>query len=237
MIPRRTLTLLVLVVLLTGSPAVAQGSQEALDEALLGEMIEAFVRNRAEGTVRSVSIPTLEHFAVSGVGDFDVEMSAHPEQAMAGWVPVTLSVSSGGETLRRGVVTVRVDAERSVLVTRRALRRGAILAASDLIVEPRPVSDLPDAWLAESGPATGKRLKRSLAAGAPVSADHLEQPPAVRRGERVKLRLHHGKLRIDGFGRAQQDGHAGEWIRVRNLSSNREVMGRVSEDGVIRVDL
>lgn len=234
---RAALSLVALVVLLTGAPALAGDSSEALDEAQLGEMIEAFVRSRAEGTVHSVSLPPLERFAVADVGDFDVALSAHPQQVMAGWVPVTLAVSSGGETLRRGVVTVRVEAERNVVVTRRSLRRGAVLAASDLIVEPMPVSDLPEGWLADSAPAVGKRLKRSLAAGAPVSAQQLEQPPAVRRGQRVKLELRHGGLRIEGFGRAQQDGRPGEWIRVRNTASNREVTGRVSEDGVIRVDL
>lgn len=231
--------LILLALLLTALPAPAEdpGEPQALDEAALGGMIESFVRSRAQGPVRAVAIPRLDGFTLDRVADFDVALSTHPQQAMAGWVPLTVAVSSGGETLRRGVITVRVDSERRVVVTRRSLRRGTILTAADLMVEPRSASELSGASLSELDLAVGKRLRRSLAAGATVSSDHLDLPPAVRRGQRVKLELQHGRLRIEGFGRAQQDGRLGDWIRVRNLTSKREVTGLVAGDGVVRVDL
>lgn len=235
----RGYALTLLALLLAAPPALADepGRPQALDEAALGGMIESFVRSRAEGPVRAVAIPSLDGFTLDRVTDFDVALSTHPQQTMAGWVPLTVAISSGGETLRRGVVTVRVDSERSALVTRRALRRGTILTAGDLMVEPRSASELSGSSLSELDLAVGKRLRRSLAAGATVSSDHLELPPAVKRGQRVKLELQHGRLRIEGFGRAQQDGRLGEWIRVRNLTSKREVTGLVAGDGVVRVDL
>lgn len=234
---KRTIQTLVTALLVSALAGPAAAGDEGLDADSLGRMIETFVRNRADGAVREISIPTLEHLALAEAVDYDVALSTHPSQQMAGWVPLTVSVSSGGETLRRGVVTVRVDAERQAVVTSRPLRRGAVIRDQDLLVDPRSVDALPEGWLADPEPVVGKRLRRSLAAGAPLSSEHVEEVPAVRRGQRVKLELRHGSLRIEGFGRAQQDGHPGEWIRVRNLTSKRELTGRVAKNGVVHVEL
>jgi flagella basal body P-ring formation protein FlgA len=83
----------------------------------------------------------------------------------------------------------------------------------------------------------GRRVRRHVKAGDVLLAAWLEEAPRVRRGERVTLRLVRGPLRIEMPGRAEQDGVAGAWIRVRNASSGREVTGRVAEAGVVDVAL
>ena len=62
-----------------------------------------------------------------------------------------------------------------------------------------------------------------------------EGVPVVERGDRVLLVLEDGPLRIQATGRAQESGVVGEWIRVRNLDSKRELSGRVDREGRIHV--
>ena len=235
---RGLLTSLLLGVCCFAVPVTAAADEiEGLDEATLGRILEAYVRTSAEAPVSDVEIPQLERFVRGDVKQFNVAVSSPPDQAMKGWVPLEVEVSGGGETVESGVVRVHVDPERTVVVTRRALRMGAVLTASDLILEARPESTLPRGVTEDIADSVGRRLRQSLAAGRPVVSDHTEALPAVRRGQRVKLELSHGRLKIESFGRAQQDAEAGEWVRVRNGSTKRDVTGRVSANGVVHVDL
>ncbi len=45
-----------------------------------------------------------------------------------------------------------------------------------------------------------------------------------------------GRLLIEGKGVVRKDAHAGEWIRVVNADSKRELLGRVEPDGAVHVE-
>ena len=57
----------------------------------------------------------------------------------------------------------------------------------------------------------------------------------VRRGARVEILARHGSLQVRMAGKALQNGSRGQRIRVRNLSSGREISGEVIASGVIQV--
>lgn len=57
----------------------------------------------------------------------------------------------------------------------------------------------------------------------------------VERGDRVTIVLQHGPLLIQTLGKAQETGAAGEWIRVVNLDSKRELSGRIDPEGRVHV--
>ncbi|NNL67418.1 MAG: hypothetical protein HKP30_14310, partial [Myxococcales bacterium] len=120
-------------------PLAGSAEPSPLDSETLAGMIEHTVHSRAVHPVASVELPSLSAFELPDARSYDVSISAHPDQDMLGWVPLTITVSDRGQVLRQGVITARVHAERSVVVTARALRPGHGLAQSDLVVEPRPL--------------------------------------------------------------------------------------------------
>lgn len=217
------------------SPAAARPEPAAPD---LRARVEQYVRARAPGSVTQIEIPELTDFALPGVaeGSVDVALSARRGQSFVGWVPVTVALRSQGRELKRGVVTVRVSAEERVLVATRSLRSGETLRGADLAYELRDLADVPDGGMKDPGQLVGRRVKRFVSAGDPVALDWTEPVPRIRRGQNVKLRLHRGPLRIETTGRARQDGFEGDWIRVVNTSSRRELLGRVGRDGVVHVE-
>lgn len=81
----------------------------------------------------------------------------------------------------------------------------------------------------------GKVARRTLLPGQPISASAVDQPRLVSVGAQVKIIYTEGSLTIVAFGIAQQAGGAGDVVRVRNLESGLFVMGRVQNDGAIRV--
>jgi len=200
--------------------------------------ISDFVRARAPFRPSRIEVPDLTSFEVAAPGGAPVEvhLSARPGQRFVGQVRIGVVMSAGGRTLRRAVVSVNVRATLPVALAARPLRRGERLRRVDVIMEPRDLSELRHGFVANPARLVGKRLKRSVRAGAVLEDEWVERPPLVVRGQPVQLRLAYGPLVIEGKGMARQDGRLGEWIRVVNSDSRREVLGRVGPDGVVHVD-
>jgi flagella basal body P-ring formation protein FlgA len=211
----------------------------AADEAAaqgLGPALEAFLRERSPERIARIDLPPLDALAREAGGPGrSVAFTVHPEQKLVGTVPVGVAVFADGVLHSKQVVTAQVQVARAVVVARRTLPSGRTLTADDLALEERAVASPHADALADPAQAISRRLRRSVRAGEPLRAALLMEEQAVRRGDRVKLRLSHGGLVIEAAGRAEEAGQTGEWIRVRNLASMREVLGRIGEDGVVHV--
>ncbi len=103
--------------------------------------------------------------------------------------------------------------------------------------EERDVSTLPDRVVFMRDEVVGQRVRRRVGAGTLWRAGLLSEPTVVQRGQMVRLRFQRGPLRIAGLGKAREEGQVGELIRVQNVDSRREVMGRVRADGEVDVEL
>lgn len=80
----------------------------------------------------------------------------------------------------------------------------------------------------------GTRSKRDLRPGRPVLASQL---CVVCKGDKVTIVAETGGLSIRTEGTAEEDGTFNEHIRIRNSRSGRQIQGRISEAGVVKVAL
>lgn len=234
---RVLLVLGVVVALLPALPRTAEAAPSASPFGLREAIID-YLEKRAPMPPRQIEIPSLANFALPGFSaeDVQVELGSHPKAPRLGRVPVTVSLIAGGRVVRRGVVNTRVHADVAVVVAAGPVQRGQMIGPDDLRLEDRDVSELSDGWLDDLEELVGRRARRTVAPGTMWLRSWAEIPPLVKRGELVRLRLVHGRLRIEGKGVVRRDAHAGEWIRVVNADSKRELMGRVEPDGVIHVE-
>lgn len=229
--------LAIALLLVWASPAPAEPPPLAVGaDSELRLRIADWLHQRSPWPVTSVELPPLDDFALAALpADVAVELSTHPRQPLIGSVPVRVKLRGGEETLREGVVTANVRAELPVVVAARDLRSGRPLVQRDLEVELRDVSELPAGWLDDTSQAMGRSPRRPVRRGQALAPDSLEEVSPVRRGQRVKIRLTRGRLRIETLGLAREDGAVGDWIRVLNVASRREVIARVGEDGAVHV--
>ncbi|MEX2257913.1 MAG: flagellar basal body P-ring formation chaperone FlgA [Woeseia sp.] len=138
-----------------------------------------------------------------------------------------VGVRCGGSIPWKVYVPVNLIEMRPVLVARRALPRGHLLIAADLVAEERDVSRLSGGYLENTGAATGRRLKRQIVSGSAISPSMLETQIVVRRGQTVTLVVRNDSLNIRMAGKALTDGALNERIRVENTVSRRIVEGFV----------
>lgn len=232
----------VLVVIALGVLTVCPiaGASSASDTSVskrVHEEIEKFLRARASARVNQIEIPALDAFDRVGVSPQNVTIRLRTRLSgeLLGRVPVTVILSNGTAELKRGVVTASLRALAPVLVATRSLRRGAVVGARDFRHERRDLSVLRGSAISREGDLLGMRVRKPINAGRIWQARHLESVPTVKRGEQVRLRLESGGLRIDGTGKAGEDGRVGDWIRVLNNVSKRYVTGQVDEEGVVYV--
>jgi flagella basal body P-ring formation protein FlgA len=66
--------------------------------------------------------------------------------------------------------------------------------------------------------------------------DSIEIPPLVKRGEAVTMTARKGGILVTARGTAQQDGIEGAQIKVRNSSSQKEILCRVRAPGQVEVE-
>ncbi len=199
--------------------------------------VRTFVEKRSGAPASRIRVPKLEDFRLpeDTRGPVELRLSANAGEDFHGPTPITLRFLASGDEIRRGVVTVEVERSARALVASRVLRAGQLVKPEDIrevSLDPRRVPRNP---VHSPYDLVGKRTTRFVSAGTPWSDALVSEPPAVKRGDVVTLRLDRGALRIERRGEAREDGAVGERIRVKSAGSRREISGVVGADGVVHV--
>lgn len=148
---------------------------------------------------------------------------------------ITVAISCPEPQAWRVFVPVRLETYGTVVVAARPLPRDTILALADLGVEERALGQLARGYIASPGDAVGLKLRRPVAAGAPVTPTALLTPPLVERGQLVTLQANSGGIAVAMTGTALQDGARGAVIDVENNSSGRRIQAVVRSQRVVEV--
>lgn len=212
---------------------VERASQQVSDEALRDEVRRALAERlrpgesiRAIDVARGVRIPP---------GPYRVRAGALPERRGTGIFPLSLEIVQGGDVVAHVPVRVTLARAERVVVARRALPRGARVEPEDVALELRSLAPSDGDVLLSLHDAVGKRTRMAVAAGERLRLRYLERPPAVRRGELVRAFIERPGLEVSLAVEALETAAAGEPVRIRNPASGRELSGRVTEDGRVRV--
>ena len=227
---RAVLTLLLLLPLAAASGA-AQTPRQPLDE--IRAAAEAFVLQRLPGD-RSDTTAT--------AGRLD------PRLRLARCERPLEAFATAGDRLRgntsvgvqcpgawRLYVPVKVETLRTVLALKRPLRRGEVIAAEDLEAVRMDTGRLTRDYYTRPAAVVGHTLKRSAAGGTVLTSALVEEPPVIRRGQRVSLVSGATGIAVRAPGEALADARPGQLVRVRNLSSGKIVEGVAQASGSVKV--
>jgi flagella basal body P-ring formation protein FlgA len=61
----------------------------------------------------------------------------------------------------------------------------------------------------------------------------VKSPIIIKRNQNVVIRIENPGFVITAMGKTMQDGRAGEYIKVRNVDSQRIILVRINEDGSV----
>ena len=127
---------------------------------------------------------------------------------------------------------VNVTVKQTRVVAAAPIKAGDRIAASQIRVE--EIEEAPDnTRVSQVEEAVGMISKRSYTEGSPLLARMLERPPAVLRGDTVRLHTAVGTARVSMEVSAQAPGKIGDYIPVKNPSSGRVLRARVESAGEV----
>lgn len=126
-----------------------------------------------------------------------------------------------------------VEMIEAVTLTR-ALERGDVVKASDVVVERRRRAEV-GADPVSRNQAVGMQARRSVRAGAALHLADLSKADLVQRGQSVTLVFENAGIYLTIRGKAMDSGTEGDSVTVLNLQSKREVVGTVTAAGTVSV--
>lgn len=140
-----------------------------------------------------------------------------------------------GNLLRTESVRTRIEVQRDVVTAARGLPAGIVLTESDIRTARRWVRRIHPHSLPSPEEASGKRLTMQVASGAEILATMLKEVPLVRKGKMVKMVFDNGSMQIVTVGLSEEDGVAGNIVRVKNITSNKIIYARVLSDSLVGI--
>ncbi len=216
---------------------VVTRASQVLPAASLVDAVRAQLLPRLEqpGAGRPAIVPVSPlSDLVLPTGDVQLVAEMH-ESASPIFAAATVIIRVDGRDYRSLPLTFRVGHYRDVLVAAHTLEPKAVLAPGDFRVESRPSTEVPRDALASAVDAPDLEAVVTVPAGQVIVPRMLRQKILVKRGEIVTLVLEGNGFRITTQGRASEDAHRGDPVRVVNVSSKRELVGRVEEAGTVRI--
>lgn len=127
-------------------------------------------------------------------------------------------------------VPVTVSAYAKVMVSRHPIAPGQSISDADVSWSKRDITTLGYGYLASLEGAGGYRSRHSIAQGAVITPNMVEAASLIQKGQRVQLNSQLQGISVGMAGVALQSGALGARIRVKNLSSGKQLEGIVDTD-------
>ncbi|WP_181919261.1 flagellar basal body P-ring formation chaperone FlgA [Alkalilimnicola ehrlichii] len=133
----------------------------------------------------------------------------------------------------RFYVATQVSVVMPAVQARTIIDRGQVLSMDDVALEPTNISRLRQGFYHRLEEVTGQAASRRIRAGQPLTPALIEEPPAVRRGQRVRIVATHHGIEASTLGEALGEGRVGDVIRVKNISSEQTIHAKIVGPGVV----
>jgi flagella basal body P-ring formation protein FlgA len=134
-------------------------------------------------------------------------------------------------------IGVNIETETPVLVLSHAVSRDAQLSPADVIVDKRRVPGLSAGYLTDAGQLKDHSARQNLSAGMVLTPNMLQPSVLIHRGQQVTVLANSSGISVKAEAIALSDGAVNSRIRVRNVTTAKEVEGVVDSASVVRVDL
>lgn len=172
-------------------------------------------------------------FIITGTGK-DIRFSPRLVQNRArNQARVEIAVLSDGTKIGVREVVFGLKYNAAQAVTKVDILAGAVISSENVKIE-KTTSNYPESadWKLPYGLIAKRRIPAKTVLR-PNMLGPVKSPIIAKRNQKVVIRIVNPGFLIRTFGKAMQDGRAGEYIKVRNVDSQRIILVRVNEDGSV----
>ena len=180
---------------------------------------------------KAIRVP--EDLVISG-NNHDIEFSASSARNnIKNRAKVKVTAMSQGQELGVRDVTFRLKYKCRQAVAKIDIARGVVIKPENVKIE-QIISNYPESagWKEPYGLVARRKLAANIVIR-PDMVGLLEPPVIIKRNQNVIIRINRDGLAITATGKTMQQGKAGDYIKVRNIDSQRIILAKVNKDGTV----
>ena len=223
-----------LLVLLTGTASTAFATTDA---KAIREVVQRFMENHVS-ELQTSGISRVE-FSITALDDrlafpdcaTPLQIDKDSQQGSSNRLMLKVGCKQGA--VWSIYVPIAMNIYREVVIAQQPLQRGAPIDLAQLQLKEMDVALLHSQYFTSIDALKGKQVRRPIREGMVITADFIEEPIAVRRGDSITIIANSGGLTVKMQGTALGDGRLGEQISVRNQSSERVIKATVRGQGEV----
>lgn len=206
-------------------------------ERVMG-ILEDFLKNNLEKQNRSVKVSEIRGFKKFSLpaGHLSWEIKVPERFFQGGNLPVSITFYLNGRKAQEVYFQAQIEIYAWVVVTKNYLPKHQVIKESDVHLVYRNINKYPADVLSEIKEVIGKRTSLHINAWEVLRKSMVEVPPVVKRGDLVTLLAENEGFRITTMGEVKEEGRQGEIVKVLNISSRKEIFGRVLDGQTVQVD-
>jgi flagella basal body P-ring formation protein FlgA len=148
---------------------------------------------------------------------------------------VMVSISVNGQVITKVGLKFKVNLYRQVAVAASQVNAREIFTEDDLRYERMDTGQIAAGFFTDKNKILGLMARRLITPGMVITDSMVSKPVIVKRGNMVTLTAFIGNIEVIASGQAMQDGYENQLIRIKNVSSNKIVLGKVIDEDKVQV--
>jgi flagella basal body P-ring formation protein FlgA len=231
-----SLTAIMIILILTGLVPVC--SAAGMGETEIKDAVKSHVEENAPWPKDRIRVEFLAAIPDSAIpaGSATCQVRSRAGESYIGRTSFAVRFCKGDTFIREETVRVRIEVLTEVIVSTGSIARDAKIDPSDVMVKKKWLDTATSGVVTDVNEVGGKQAAMRINAGTEITKHMLRSIPVVKKGEVVRIILESGPMMISAMGLSEQDGGAGDLIRVKNTSSQKTVFARVMGASLVKVD-
>ncbi|MCX7856675.1 MAG: flagellar basal body P-ring formation chaperone FlgA [Deltaproteobacteria bacterium] len=155
-----------------------------------------------------------------------------PDRKGDGQILLEIEEKSGRK--RTAYVPFRVLTMKRFYVLKRDVERGETLKPDDVYESTAFLND-PSLYPSSIEDILGRKLKKNVPANTAITKDLLEEGYLIKRGDVVTVKLENDRMKISTKAISLEKGKLGDLVRLKNISSGKEIVGLISGEKEVTI--
>jgi len=169
-------------------------------------------------------------------GSISIQLSQKNRRRIKGNVRLIAVVSVNSIARHQVKLSGWVDIYESLVCADRYLKRGQIITAGDVYLVRKNTSYLSRKYVTDIDQVVGYRVKNNIKEGGYILRRMLKKPPVIEKGAMVTILAESSYIKVTAPGKTLSNADLGQFVKVRNLVSKKEIFAKVINNSTVRVD-
>lgn len=129
----------------------------------------------------------------------------------------------------------KVSVIENVIVASKTIRKKEMLSSEDVELAKKDMANYPYRYFSKKSSVLGKQTTSTISKGSIIADWMIIIPPVIERNDMVSIMVRTGNVRAEVQGIALEDGSIGDEVKVRNITSKKEIKAVVVDSGKVEV--